>query len=85
MCSEAELEEEAFTGRSGMSPLASLPPLHTARPVACLCQLHRAPQLTPDINKIIRGGDYADPHLSQLSVDAVKMWQNPEWDGCYHE
>lgn len=41
--------------------------------------------LTPDINKIVRGGDYADPHLAQLSVDAVKMWQRPEWEGCYHE
>lgn len=38
-----------------------------------------------DINKIVRAGDYADPHLAELSVDAVEHWKKPEWEGCYHE
>lgn len=38
-----------------------------------------------DINKIIRAGDYADPHLARLAVDAVEHWRQPEWEGCYHE
>lgn len=38
-----------------------------------------------DINKIVRAGDYADPHLAKLSVDAVEHWRQPEWQGCYHE
>lgn len=37
------------------------------------------------IQQIIRAGDYADPHLAQLSVDAVDLWRKKEWEGTYHE
>lgn len=38
-----------------------------------------------DINKIIRSGDYADPTIAALNVDAVNEWRKPEWEGTYHE
>ncbi|KGB78737.1 sarcosine oxidase [Cryptococcus deuterogattii R265] len=38
-----------------------------------------------DINKIIRAGDYKDPLISRLAVDAVSHWRKPEWEGTYHE
>lgn len=38
-----------------------------------------------DMNKIIRSGDYADAEIAALNVDAVKMWEQPEWKGTYHE
>jgi hypothetical protein len=38
-----------------------------------------------DINKIIRSGDYADPTIAALNVDAVSEWRKPEWEGTYHE
>ncbi|BEJ16306.1 hypothetical protein CspHIS471_0509110 [Cutaneotrichosporon sp. HIS471] len=50
------------------------------------CETVPAPDAaSTDINKIIRAGDYADPELSALSVEAVEMWKRPEWEGCYHE
>lgn len=39
----------------------------------------------PTDTQIIRAGDYADPALAALSVDAVKFWTLPEWEGTYHE
>jgi hypothetical protein len=38
-----------------------------------------------DINKVIRSGDYADPAIAALNVDAVNEWRRPEWEGTYHE
>jgi hypothetical protein len=38
-----------------------------------------------DINKVIRSGDYADPAIAALNVDAVNEWRKPEWEGTYHE
>lgn len=38
-----------------------------------------------DINKIIRWGDYADPSIAALNVDAVNEWRKPVWEGTYHE
>lgn len=50
------------------------------------CETVPAPDAaSTDINKIIRAGDYADPHLAKLAVDAVEHWRKPEWKGCYHE
>jgi hypothetical protein len=40
---------------------------------------------SPDLNKIIRAGDYADPELARLSVEAVQEWKKDIWEGCYHE
>ncbi|KAL1411679.1 hypothetical protein Q8F55_002644 [Vanrija albida] len=30
-------------------------------------------------------GDYADPILAKLSVEAIEWWRKPEWEGVYHE
>ena len=38
-----------------------------------------------DINKIIRAGDYADPALARMAIEAVDLWRLPEWEGTYHE
>ena len=35
--------------------------------------------------QIIRAGDYVDPALSQLGLEAVEMWRQPEWEGTFHE
>lgn len=35
--------------------------------------------------QIIRAGDYADPQLAKLAIEAVQMWKLPEWEGTYHE
>jgi sarcosine oxidase/L-pipecolate oxidase len=44
------------------------------------------PELTPsDLNKIIRAGDYADPALARMAIEAVDHWRKPEWEGTYHE
>lgn len=39
---------------------------------------------TADV-QIIRAGDYADPYLAKLGIDAVDMWRESEWEGTYHE
>ena len=41
--------------------------------------------LRADINKIIRAGDYADPALAKMAIEAVDLWRLPEWEGTYHE
>jgi sarcosine oxidase/L-pipecolate oxidase len=41
--------------------------------------------LIVDINKIIRAGDYADPALARMAIEAVDLWRLPEWEGTYHE
>lgn len=35
--------------------------------------------------QIIRAGDYADPQLAKLAIEAVEQWKLPEWQGTYHE
>ena len=37
------------------------------------------------MRQIIRAGDYADPGLAELGVEAVEMWRKPEWEGTFHE
>ncbi|EIW70496.1 hypothetical protein TREMEDRAFT_60999 [Tremella mesenterica DSM 1558] len=38
-----------------------------------------------DLNKIIRAGDYADPHLASLSLEAIGAWRQPEWENTFHQ
>jgi sarcosine oxidase/L-pipecolate oxidase len=45
----------------------------------------RGGRLTHGATQIIRAGDYADPSLAKLAVDAVELWRRPEWEGTYHE
>jgi hypothetical protein len=42
-------------------------------------------RLRVDLNKIIRAGDYADPALAKMAIEAVEHWRRPEWEGTYHE
>ncbi|ORX35725.1 FAD dependent oxidoreductase [Kockovaella imperatae] len=50
------------------------------------CETVPAPDAaSSDLNKIIRAGDYIDPATSELALEAVEMWKQPEWEGTYHE
>ncbi|KIM63945.1 hypothetical protein SCLCIDRAFT_116175 [Scleroderma citrinum Foug A] len=37
-----------------------------------------------DINKIVRS-TYADRFYTRLGQEAIAMWKDPMWEGCYHE
>ncbi|OCF32932.1 sarcosine oxidase [Kwoniella heveanensis BCC8398] len=50
------------------------------------CGILPAPDAaSTDLNKIVRAGDYADPALAKLCLDAIDLWRLPEWKGTYHE
>ncbi|KAF4963076.1 hypothetical protein FSARC_8878 [Fusarium sarcochroum] len=37
-----------------------------------------------DLNKIVRT-EYDEPMYTQLALEALEAWRNPEWNGIYHE